>query len=255
MVENEEVKAVVDIDRRLDIARNHTATHLLQSALRGVLGEHIQQRGSLVAPDRLRFDFSHLAPVTPDEINRVQLVVNDMIRRNLPVYDEETSYREAVNAGVIAIFDEKYGDVVRVLKIGKPAESAELCGGTHVSFTGEIGYFHVISEEGIGAGLRRIEAVTGRSAEAFIDDNRLGIVIADVSGKGVGEKRGGIPAGQGRSDKRCQCALSQGILFQSAGLTGDGGHHPGQIKERHCCIGSIEWRKTGIYRCRNAGPR
>jgi alanyl-tRNA synthetase len=166
---NEEVKAVVDIERRRDIARNHTATHLLQAALRTVLGEHIQQRGSLVAPDRLRFDFSHLAPLTPDEINRVQHIVNDMIRRNLRVYDEDTSYRDAVNAGVIAIFDEKYGDVVRVLKIGEPAESAELCGGTHVSATGEIGYFHIVSEEGIGAGLRRIEAVTGRGAEAFID--------------------------------------------------------------------------------------
>jgi len=172
---DDEVKAVVDVDRRLDIARNHTATHLLQSALREVLGEHIQQRGSLVAPDRLRFDFSHLAPVTHDEINRVQRIVNENIRRNLRVYDENTSYREAVNAGVIAIFDEKYGDVVRVLKIGEPAASAELCGGTHVSSTGEIGYFHIVSEEGIGAGLRRIEAVTGRGAEAFVDRRFSGL--------------------------------------------------------------------------------
>jgi alanyl-tRNA synthetase len=175
LIVGEEVKAVVDIERRLDIARNHTATHLLQAALREVLGEHIQQRGSLVAPDRLRFDFSHLAPVTPDEINRVRRIVNDMIRRNLRVYDEDTSYREAVNAGVIAIFDEKYGDVVRVLKIGEPAESAELCGGTHVSATGEIGYFHIVSEEGIGAGLRRIEAVTGRGAEAFVEQRFSGL--------------------------------------------------------------------------------
>jgi len=172
---DEEVRAVVDIERRLDIARNHTATHLLQAALRAVLGEHIQQRGSLVAPDRLRFDFSHLAPVTPDEISKVQHIVNDMIRRNLRVYDEDTSYREAVDAGVIAIFDEKYGDVVRVLKIGEPPESAELCGGTHVSSTGEIGYFHIVNEEGIGAGLRRIEAVTGRGAEAFVEGRFSGL--------------------------------------------------------------------------------
>lgn len=165
----EEVRAVVDVERRLDIARNHTATHLLQAALRAVLGEHVQQRGSLVAPDRLRFDFSHLTQVTPDELSKVQRIVNDMIRRNLRVYDEDTSYREAINAGVIAIFDEKYGDVVRVLKIGEPPESAELCGGTHVSSTGEIGYFRIVSEEGIGAGLRRIEAVTGRGAEAFVE--------------------------------------------------------------------------------------
>jgi alanyl-tRNA synthetase len=165
----EEVKAMVDAERRRDIARNHTATHLLQSALREVLGEHVQQRGSLVAPDRLRFDFSHLAPVMHQEIERVQRIVNDKIRRNLPVYDEEASYREAIRAGVIAIFDEKYGDAVRVLKVGEPVESAELCGGTHVNATGEIGYFRIISEEGIGAGLRRIEAVTGHGAEEYVD--------------------------------------------------------------------------------------
>ncbi len=165
----EEVKAVVDIDRRLDIARNHTATHLLQAALRQVLGEHIQQRGSLVAPERLRFDFSHLAAMTHDEIRSVQRIVNDKIRRNLHVYDEETDYQKAIDAGVIALFDEKYGDVVRVMRIGEPVVSAELCGGTHVDYTGEIGYFHIISEGSIGAGLRRIEAVTGREAEAYVD--------------------------------------------------------------------------------------
>jgi alanyl-tRNA synthetase len=163
------VQAVVNTERRHDIARNHTATHLLQAALRQVLGEHIQQRGSLVAPERLRFDFSHLAAMTRDEIKAVQRIVNDKIRRNLKVYDEETAYKKAVEAGAIALFDEKYGDVVRVMRIGEPAVSAELCGGTHVSFTGEIGYFHVLSEGSIGAGLRRIEAVTGREAEAFID--------------------------------------------------------------------------------------
>ncbi len=165
----EKVQAIVDLERRLDIARNHTATHLLQSALRKVLGEHIQQRGSLVAPDRLRFDFSHLAAMTQEEIRDVQHIVNDKIRRNLRVYDEETPYQEAIKAGAIALFDEKYGDVVRVMKIGEPTVSMELCGGTHVASTGEIGYFHIISEGSIGAGLRRIEAVTGREAEAFID--------------------------------------------------------------------------------------
>jgi len=165
----EEVEAVVDIGRRLDIARNHTATHLLQAALRQVLGEHIQQRGSLVAPERLRFDFSHLAAMTQEEISEVQHIVNEKIRHNLRVYDEETSYQKAITAGAIALFDEKYGDVVRVMKIGEPTVSAELCGGTHVAFTGEIGYFHIISEGSIGAGLRRIEAVTGREAEAFIE--------------------------------------------------------------------------------------
>jgi alanyl-tRNA synthetase len=167
----EEVRAVVDTERRHDIARNHTATHLLQSALRQVLGEHIQQRGSLVAPERLRFDFSHLTAMTPEEIRAVQRIVNDKIRRNLRVYDEETDYKKAVAAGAIALFDEKYGDTVRVMRIGEPAVSAELCGGTHVAFTGEIGYFHIVSEGSIGAGLRRIEAVTGREAENFIDSS------------------------------------------------------------------------------------
>ena len=165
----EEVRAVVNVERRRDIARNHTATHLLQAALREVLGEHIQQRGSMVAPERLRFDFSHLAAMTRDEIKAVQRIVNEKIRQNLKVYDEETDYKKAVEAGAIALFDEKYGDVVRVMRIGEPAVSTELCGGTHVNNTGEIGYFYILNEGSIGAGLRRIEAVTGREAEAFID--------------------------------------------------------------------------------------
>jgi alanyl-tRNA synthetase len=172
----EEVRAVVDAERRRDIARNHTATHLLQAALRQVLGEHIQQRGSLVAPERLRFDFSHLAAMTPEEIRSVQRIVNERIRQNLPVYDEETGYQQAVAAGAIALFDEKYGDVVRVLKIGEPAVSTELCGGTHVAATGEIGYFHILSEGSIGAGLRRIEAVTGRAAEEWIEKNEASLI-------------------------------------------------------------------------------
>jgi len=165
----DEVEAEVDVERRLDIARNHTATHLLQAALRRVLGEHVQQRGSLVAPDRFRFDFSHLTAMTETEIHEVEHIVNEKIRQTLKVYDEEVPYKEAIEEGAIALFGEKYGDVVRVIKIGKPAISTELCGGTHVSSTGEIGFFHIIGESSIGAGLRRIEAVTGREAEAFID--------------------------------------------------------------------------------------
>ena len=167
--EGDEVQAKVDRERRLDIARNHTATHLLQMALRQVLGEHVQQRGSLVAPDRLRFDFSHLIAMTPDEIIEVQRIVNEEIRHNYIVHPEESSYKEAVAKGAIALFDEKYGDVVRVVKIGEPEVSTELCGGTHVAATGEIGYLHIISESSIGSGLRRIEAVTGRGAEAYIN--------------------------------------------------------------------------------------
>ncbi len=165
--DGEQVTATVDEERRLDIARNHTATHLLQMALRQVLGEHVQQRGSLVAPDRLRFDFSHLKALTEGQIAEVNRIVNEKIRQNLKVYDEDIAYKKAMEEGVIALFGEKYGDEVRAVRIGEPRVSAELCGGTHVSATGEIGLFHITSESSIGAGLRRIEAVTGRGAETY----------------------------------------------------------------------------------------
>jgi len=173
----EEVEAEVDQARRLDIARNHTATHLLQNALRSVLGEHVQQRGSLVAPDQFRFDFSHLNAMLKEEVESVQRLVNEKIRQDLPVYDEELPYKQAIAEGVIALFDEKYGDTVRVLRIGQPPVSSELCGGTHVRSTGEIGFFHIIAESSIGAGLRRIEAVTGRGAENFVQKR-----LADLQG-------------------------------------------------------------------------
>jgi alanyl-tRNA synthetase len=166
----DEVEANVDKERRLDIARNHTATHLLQSALRQVLGGHVEQRGSLVAPERFRFDFSHPTALKREQIARVNRIVNEMVRQNLRVAAEDMPYKKAIDEGAIALFDEKYGDKVRVIKIGEPAVSAELCGGTHVAATGEIGLFYIISESSIGAGLRRIEAVTGRGAEAYFNE-------------------------------------------------------------------------------------
>jgi len=167
----DEVWAVVDYARRMDIARNHTATHLLHSELRYVLGEHVVQAGSLVAADRLRFDFTHPAMLTEDELTLVTRSVNDAILVNYPVEVTEEKYRQAISEGVIALFGEKYGDVVRVLRIGWPGEpfSQELCGGTHVNETGEIGLFHIVSEGGIGAGVRRIEAVTGRVAVDVVE--------------------------------------------------------------------------------------
>ena len=158
----------MDGERRRDIARNHTATHLLHLALRRVLGEHVQQRGSLVAPERFSFDFSHLTAMTAGELAEVPRIVNEKIRRNLRVSAGELAYKQAIAEGAIALFDEKYGDVVRVLTIGRPPVSVELCGGTHVNATGEIGFFGILSEHSIGAGLRRIEAVTGRGAEALV---------------------------------------------------------------------------------------
>jgi len=162
--------ALVDYERRMDIARNHTATHLLHAELRYVLGEHVQQAGSLVAPDRLRFDYTHPTMPTQDELEEVVRLVNEAILINYPVTWEYEPYRQALEEGVIALFGEKYGDIVRVLRIGWPDEpySQELCGGTHVEETGEIGSFYIVSEQGIGAGVRRIEAVTGRGAVRWV---------------------------------------------------------------------------------------
>jgi len=159
------VWAVVNYERRMDIARNHTATHLLHSELRYVLGEHVQQAGSLVTPDRLRFDFTHPAMLTEDELALLTRSVNDAILVNYPVQVIQERYRQAVSEGVIALFGEKYGDVVRAVRIGWPGEpfSQELCGGTHLDETGEIGMFHIVSEEGVGR-CRPPPPLTGKSS-------------------------------------------------------------------------------------------
>jgi len=160
------VRATVDAERRAAIARNHTATHLLHRALERVLGGHAQQRGSLVAPDRLRFDFSHLRALQPDQLLRIEAIVNEMIRADAPVSWTTVGLDEARREGAKMLFGEKYGDRVRVVAV--EAESMELCGGTHVRRTGEIGLFLIRSESSVGAGLRRIEALTGHGAEAHV---------------------------------------------------------------------------------------
>ncbi len=169
---NDDAIAQVDAGRRWDIMRNHTATHLLHAALRRVLGPHARQAGSLVAPDRLRFDFTHVEALKPDELSRVERLVNEKIRENLPVRTQRQSYEEATAGGATALFDEKYAAEVRVVEVTEDSErySAELCGGTHVHATGDIGQFVIVGEESIGAGLRRIEALTGRGAEEHVRD-------------------------------------------------------------------------------------
>ncbi len=162
--EGDPVRLVVDAERRRDIMRNHTATHLLHKALREALGAHARQAGSLVAPDRLRFDFVHPRALSPEERERIERRVNEQVLAALPVHTALMPYREAIATGALALFGEKYGDEVRVVSID--AYSRELCGGTHVGTTAEIGLFLVASEGSVGAGLRRIEAVTGRVAAA-----------------------------------------------------------------------------------------
>ena len=171
----DEVEAKVDVARRLDIARNHTATHLLQAALRQTLGSRVHQKGSLVEPDRLRFDFSHLTPVTEEELKEIQRQINEWIRQDLKVKAKKLPYSQAIAEGAIALFEEKYGEEVRMLEIGQPAISKELCGGTHVRSTGEIGTFLITSESSIGTGLHRIEAVTGRKSESLIESRLIAL--------------------------------------------------------------------------------
>jgi alanyl-tRNA synthetase len=161
------VTAEVDRERRMDIARNHTATHLLQSALRAVLGKHVRQEGSLVEQERLRFDFTHYNPLAAREIDRIEERVNESIRRNLPVESMTTTHERATKEmAAIALFGEKYGEKVRVIRIGEL--STELCGGTHLGHTGEIGLFKIVRESAVAAGIRRIEAVTGKGAYEYI---------------------------------------------------------------------------------------
>ncbi|HEV3051426.1 MAG TPA: alanine--tRNA ligase, partial [Longimicrobium sp.] len=156
------VTAEVEEPARRDTERNHTATHLLHAALRRVLGDHVHQQGSVVEPNRLRFDFAHTGPMTPEEVAEVEGLVNEAIWANVDVCANEMGYQEAIGRGAMALFSDKYGDVVRVIEI--PGVSMELCGGTHVRTTGQIGLFRIVTETGVAAGVRRIEAVTGRAA-------------------------------------------------------------------------------------------
>ncbi|WP_233842011.1 alanine--tRNA ligase [Dyella sp. 2HG41-7] len=184
------VDADVDMSRRQATVLNHSATHLLHAALRELLGEHVTQKGSLVAPDRLRFDFSHFKPVSREELAKIEAAVNAEVRRNVEAEVRHMAYDDAIAFGAMALFGEKYGDEVRVLKMGD--FSTELCGGTHVGRTGDIGLFKIVSESGVASGVRRIEAVTGVGALAYVADEerRLGELsqLLSTSGDEVADK-------------------------------------------------------------------
>ncbi|PXX91546.1 alanine--tRNA ligase [Marinobacter vulgaris] len=165
-----EVDARIDHARRERTKKNHSATHLMHAALRRVLGEHVTQKGSLVDPDKLRFDFSHFEPVTPEQLREIEHQVNQQILDNTPVQTEITDMEQAQEKGAMALFGEKYGDTVRVLSMGSDDYSVELCGGTHVARTGDIGLFRITSESGISSGVRRIEAVTGFGALEWVEE-------------------------------------------------------------------------------------
>ena len=173
------LKMRVDAESRGKTALNHTATHLLQAALRQVLGDHVKQAGSLVGPERFRFDYTHFSPLSEEEIDRVEEIVNSRVRQNLQVCVSHIPYKEAVQKGAMALFGEKYGDVVRLVQVGEI--SAELCGGTHTTRSGDIGLFKILSETGVASGVRRIEAATGEGAwKAFKKEEAELRAISDL---------------------------------------------------------------------------
>jgi alanyl-tRNA synthetase len=167
---------VIDTERRWDIMRNHTATHVLHAVLRMRLGDHVHQSGSLVAPERLRFDFTHTQPLSKEELTDIERLANEIVLADFDVHTHITSYKRAIEEGAMALFGEKYGDEVRVVSFGEENTlqeepvSMELCGGTHVESTAEVGSFRVVSEGSVAAGVRRMEVVTGREAERLIEE-------------------------------------------------------------------------------------
>jgi alanyl-tRNA synthetase len=234
--------ATIDGDRRAAIRRNHTATHLLHHALREVLGDHVKQAGSMVGPDRLRFDFSHYEAVTDDQIAEIERLANAETLQNTPTRIFETTKDEAEALGAIAFFGDKYGDIVRVLEAGP---SIELCGGTHVRATGDIGTVKVVSESSIGSNLRRIEAVTGEASVALLQrDEQLIADAARLVGSSADELLAGVQRKLDETKalqdeiKALRAQLAMGRAGELAALAHDGvlvtqvdGLNPGDLRE------------------------
>jgi len=216
----QKVDAVVDTVRREDTARNHTATHMLHAALRQVLGPHVRQAGSYVAPERLRFDFSHVEPLTAEQAEQVQYLVNEKIRHNARVQKSEDTYAAAIRKGALAFFGDRYGDRVRLVEISNGATfSFEVCGGTHVHQTGELGSVFIVGETSVGAGMRRIEAVSGRGAERLVRERlNASAAVASMLQTPVGNLKERV---QGLVDelaelRRQKEALERKLSMQSA---------------------------------------
>ena len=226
------VEGHVEAVRRQDTARNHTATHLLHAALRQVLGPHVRQAGSLVAPDRLRFDFSHVEPVTGDQLEEVQWLVNEKVRQNATVHRSEDAYTAAINRGALAFFGDKYEETVRLVEIANGASfSFEVCGGTHVERTGELGSVYILGESSIGAGMRRIEAVSGRGAERVVRDRfNTSNAVASLLQAGLPEMEGKVRSLLGELDelrgenealeRRLSLSSAEGLLEQTEDVDG-----------------------------------
>ena len=222
----ETLEAVVDADRRQAIRLNHSATHLMHSALRQVLGDHVTQKGSLVAADRLRFDFSHFERVTQEHIAEIEGIVNIEIRKNLAADTKLMSYDDAIESGAMALFGEKYGDKVRVLRLGD--FSVELCGGTHVERTGDIGTFKITSEGGVASGVRRIEAVTGAGAMEWISANQQ--TLSDLAGL-LRSQPNQAAAKVEQLLKRTKDLEKELVAAKQALITGNGTDHSDSVQE------------------------
>jgi len=213
----ESITLSVDAEKRRATALNHTATHILHAMLRKVLGEHIKQAGSLVAPDRLRFDFTHFSQVTPEELDRIEWLVNERIRENVPVQIEEMDAEEAFQSGATALFEEKYGDRVRVIFLQD--FSKELCGGTHTDRTGNIGLFKIVSESSVASGVRRMEAITGNAAVEQVQ--HLNHIVRDAARllkdapDSLPRKLEGLIAGQKLQEKEIERLKARIVQLQA----------------------------------------